>query len=398
MSNLPNPILIFGDYYTSRNQIKKVKKKYVNYDWVSLSLTDLSMDEIVSEMGTEDLFGGEKAFVLYDIPNNKETRSFLLDLISRYNDTVIIWDSLNHIKKDDKTHKILKTWEPFVQNIESMTTSLVKNNGDPYTEKSIADCVDYIKRQFKAYGKNIEIREANMLIRISGYDRGTLSSEIKKLSLFQEEEYISMETIINNAYPVTQEAILYKFSNALDTGSYAKMSSAIEEFLSVGINGNVLAEIMLKKIRWHLITVSYHLNGISWNEMSSKLMEAGDFQYKDYDEVMNFLTNEKGLPARFFNIKKPKVKLLKSGKPSKVQPKLELKKSEKLPMRFIADQTVSIVKSKILNGRDEQDVLEKLEKAYCGIYDLLVDVRLNKNVHQSLNEMAKIVSVLVKSG
>jgi DNA polymerase III delta subunit len=417
MPDVPYPILIFGDPYTSKNQIAGLKKKHPEYNWVALSATELEMDEIISEVGTEDIFSQQKGFIIQDIPNKKEVRTFLLDLIARTSDAkLVIWDSFGHIKKDTKTGTILKTWDDFVKNVRSINGAFIKNNGDPYTEKSIEDCVEHVKRLFDALGKKIESREAHMFIQIVGYDRGMLDSEARKLALISTAEFIDMDLIIENAYPVTQEAILYKFSNTLDSGSYSKIAVAIEEFLDAGVNGNVLAEIMLKKVRWQLATVSWYRNGHSWPDISNRLMEMGNFpsevwhsdlsfnerkeaseKYTTYDEVMNYLTQKQGLPARHFNLKKPKVKMLKSGKPSKAQPKLELKKGEKLPMKFIADQTISSVRHKVFGEKRstpelKNEVLEKLKRAYADIYEHLVDVRFNKNVPQSLNEMGKIIS------
>jgi DNA polymerase III delta subunit len=418
MPDLPYPILIYGDKYISKNQLVSLKKKHPEYNWITLSASELSMDEIISEVGTEDIFSQEKGFIIQDIPNNKEMRTFILDLIARTSETkLVIWDSLGHIKKDLKTGTILKTWDGFVKNIRSMKGALIKNNGDPYTDKNIEDCVEHVKKLFGILDKKIDSREANMFIQIVGYDRGMLDSEAKKLALISDSEYIDMDLIIENAYPVTQEAILYKFSNTLDSGSYAKIALAIEEFLEAGVNGNVLSEIMLKKIRWQLAAVSWYRNGHSWYDISNRLMEMGSFpselwhsdskdkkngseKYTSYDEVMNYLSREQGVPERLFKLKKPKVKLLKSGKPSKVQPKLELKRGEKLPMKFIADQTVSSVRHKMFGEKRATDelkneTLDKLKKAYADIYEHLVDVRFNKHVSQSLNEMGKIISMVM---
>jgi DNA polymerase III delta subunit len=412
---MPSPILIFGDYYTSKNQVVGIRKKNPDFNWITLSATECSIDEIVSEVGTEDIFGSENAFIIQDIPNNKEMRSFILDLISNScHAKLIIWDSLGHIKRDAKTGSILKTWDEFVKTIQANSGSHVQNNGDPYTEKDIDNCVEFIKKKFASLGKKIDRREANMLIKIVGYDRGILDSEIRKLA-FTSPDFVSIDFIVENAFPLTQESILWKFSNILDTGSYSKITVAIEEFLDSGINGNVLAEVMLKKARWQLATVSFYHKGESWFNISNKLMNMGNFpssvwhsdvsiedknkasdKYNSFESIMYFFKSNQGLPSRFFKLKKPKQKMLKSGKPSKTQPKLSLKRSEKLPMKFIADQTVSFVKNKIIGERKSQDdkeaALNRAKRVYVGVYKHLVDVRLDKNTPQSLNEMAKLLS------
>lgn len=104
MSKIPSPILIYGDKYLSRNTLIAAKKKFVDYEFETMSSTSSTHDDIRAEVGTYDWTGAKKVIVIEDFANNKDTREFLLDICKNIPEdkSVILLDTLNSIKIDPK--------------------------------------------------------------------------------------------------------------------------------------------------------------------------------------------------------------------------------------------------------------------------------------------------------
>ena len=414
MASIPSPILIFGDKYLSRNNIIVTKKKHPDLNWVTLSATSSSLNEIRAEVGTGSWDSQEKVVVIEDIPNRKEVREFLLDIAKNTTEEtgIIVVDTKNHIKIDPKTQTFGKTWAPFVRAFKKIDGSTVINNGDPYNDKSRESCVSFVEKAFLKNGVQIKSSEVELVLSIVGYDRGLLLSDIEKMSLTASSP-ITSEFIIENAFPGSKEAIMYKFSNALDSGLYTEAINSVDEFIDVhGINENVLADMLMKKARWQLAAAYYYYKGASWAEVTEKIMNMGKFpsyvwhhpkldfqkkseiadQYKD--NRAKFLITKQGMPYYCFQelveaSKKTIKKTKKTNKPTKATSKKG--RAEVIPMKFMASQISSFVRDKIVNPRlsDENIKIKTYKRAlkvYLFAFEKLVEIRKGKNPRQSLKD------------
>jgi len=414
MSKLPSVTLVFGDKYMSQNVVSSAKKRFVDYKFDTILVSKSTHDDIRADIGTYDWTEDKKAIVIEDFPNNNEIREFLLDICQNIPEdrSVILFDTLNSIKVDPKTHQPPKTWGKFIKDLEAIEGTRVINNGPKFTIKDEADCIAFVRKVFDRYKKKIDERDAKTLIKLVGMDKGILISEIGKMALTCPD-HIGSDFILENAFYMTQEAVLYKFANALDSCSTNKVIGSIEEFMNMGVHPNVLAEIMMKKARWQLAASYFYSQKMPWNIVVARLMEMGEFpsfiwhepnktmsekracaeHYQDAEGVREYMQVKQGIPSKYFkqNLEKPKI--LKSGKISKVKPKLPKGKTEKIPLRFQASQVTSFLRDRVISNNSshpnlKEGVLNRGLKIYLYIYDKLVEVRTSNNPSECLTEMA----------
>jgi hypothetical protein len=307
----------------------------------------------------------------------------------------IIWDSEGSIKNDPKTG-INKTWGDFIQDFKKNDNHKIIDNGENFSEKEDGGCIKFIQDRFKRAKKNISSQNALVLSEIVGRDRGFLDSEISKLILTAPDE-VDDQFIMENAYPSASHAVIYKFGNALDSGSYSKSIDVMQHFLDIGINENVMADIIAKKARWQLVSVSLWNKGMSWAEVIKVMMTMGKFPSKIWhDEVMTptdkrkstdglktiedrigYMTKEGGLPEWMMN---------KEDKAAR---------AEVIPMEFMAKLTVDAINNNIvapnvnLFSKDELKglVLMRGINVYLFVLGKLKEIRYGINPKQDLQEM-----------
>ena len=421
MALMPSPILIFGDIFLSKNNIIAAKKKYSDLKWVTMSATDDSLDSIRMESGGSLWDDSGKILLVEDLPNRKQVREFLIDLASTLsqNTRLIVWDSNNCIKVNPKTKTFDKTWGEFVGLFRNIPGSKVVNNGEKLTEKEEGDCVEFIKNRFAKLNKKIETREAKLLINIVGYSRGMLDSDIDKMALTSLDK-VTSSFILENAFPSSKEAVLYKIANILDTASYEDSINLISRFLEVGINVNVIAEIIVKKARWQMVAAYFLDRGLKSNEVVNRLVNMGKFpsyvwhnpnldtqtkqaeteQFQSEDGILKYLTENYGYSPRYFRmVKEIKSKPNKSKKAEvKIATKMKKKSPEIIPYPFMATQIVDFVVNKICGGNDvktEGDikrVLDRAIKVYLFSQEKLASVRYGENPIQDIQEMIRTIT------
>jgi hypothetical protein len=391
-----------------------------------MSATITDPDNIRMEAGISSFDDSEKILLIQDLPNRKAVRDFLIDLASSVPPcSIIIWDSNNYIKTDPKTKSLQKIWGEFVNQFKKIDGAKVVDSGDELTEKEQTGCVGMIQQEFSKYGKTINYDAGKLLISIVGYDRGMLLSDIEKIALVAPDQ-ITIDFIIEHAFPTSTEAILYKFGNVLDTCSYESAIAMTERFIEVGVNHNVLAEIIVKKARWQLAAIHLWSTGLSWGEVQDKLMEMGKFpsaiwhhpelslpnkkkhagEYSTPETMLAFLRFKLGLPAHLFRIKhrKPVKKTKKSTKDddsAPVEPE-KSKRGEVIPLPFMAQQITDFIENKVVRFnaqtiKDEAELKAKLVtraiNVYVLVHEKLASIRYSSgtecNIDQNLFEMIR---------
>jgi len=402
-NDLPSPILIFGDPYLGKNNVRDAKNKYGSYSWEVIEMEKSSPEEIrfqASFLG----FGVDKKIVLIqDLPNNKETREFLIRISTEAAKgvTIIIWDSTNNIKVDPKTKTFGKLWGDFVKRIKEIPGSKVINNGEEFTEKHDKDSAAYVQNAFEKRGKSISYDTAILMVGIVGRNKGLLSSEVERLSIVSPSK-ITDEFIIENAYPSSKEAVLWKFGNILDSCSYSKSLEMVEQFMEAGVNVNVLAEIMAKKARWQLAATSLWHQGMSWYEVENKLVEMGRFpshlwhsndltpvqkkkkaeEFDTLDKMVDYLSKDRGIPSHYFRLAEKK------------------KTSEVLPLPFLAKQITQFVQEQIIRTNQKEipstelndRVFNRAIRVYLRVIDGLKEIRYNI---ENTSEVYDMIMVMV---
>jgi len=423
MANFSAPVLLYGDLFLCKNNIVDAKKKYPKAKWTTISASTESLDRIRSETGTPCFDDSKRVIVINDLPNRKQVREFLLSVVSHTHPEikVIVWDSNNHIKIDPQTRTINKTWFDFVDGFKAVPEAKVVNNGEQLTHKDKEGGTAFIQKCFEKHGKKISNEAARMVMDIVGYDRGFLQTDIEKMCLSSPED-VTTEFIIENAYPSSKEAVLYLFSNVLDTGLYDKALDMMTEFLNNGIDANVLADLMAKKARWQLAASYFWARGQGWGSIASRLMDMGKFPsyiwhnpnvsqkksasepYLTPDGMINYLSKEKGVPSIYFSLKKETPKPVKKGKKNKVsddeteEKKVKIKRGECIPLQFQAQQIVDFIRDRVVanNFTDDPEVKKKVLARAINIYlfalNKLAEIRYGTNPIQDLQDMAKALT------
>lgn len=404
MSLIPSPILIIGDPYVCKNNILSIKKKFPQLKWTTKSLDKDSLNNIRASAGTFSIDDSERVLLLQDFPDRKQVREFVIDLSSEPFDSIniIIWDSANHIKIDPKTKLMGKEWSEFVDKFKSIKGSRIVKNDSAFTEKDNNSVINFIVSTFEKRGKKIDFKEARILVNIVGIDRGMLESDIEKMVLTCPD-IVGSRFIIDNAFPSSQEAIIYKLGNIIDEGSYEDSINMVDRFISTGVSGQKIADVLVRKARWQMVVASFWKSGVPWNEISNKVMEMGKFPSAIWhneemdtshkkreselvntpDGIYNYMSIKMGIPKRYFKARNDK-----KGK----------KLNESIPQYFMASQVVDFVKgivesnSSIPKSEIKNKLMNRTIKVYQFIQEKLFDVRENKNQLQDLHEMVKVLT------
>jgi len=411
MSQIASPILIFGDSYLCKDHIVAAKNKYPAAKWITVDASNDTLNNIRMEAGMRTWDGEIKILLIENIPNRKQVRDFLIDLGKTTPETtkIIMWDSNAHIKIDPKTKTFNKTWAVFLRNFKKIPGSKIVNNGDKLTENESGDSIDFIRQAFAKKKIAIEASDAKLLTKIVGFDRGMLKSDIEKMAL-TAPPLITSEFIMENAFPSSKEALLYKMSNALNSGSYEHSILAIESFLSSGFHPNELSVVILKAARWQLVACYYWCNGMAWSDIPSRLMQMGKFpsltwhnpkidsatkkkeseNYKSPEGILKYMLCRNGFPRRYFkNKKKDNKKVDKSVR------------AEELPHPFVAQQIVGYIQNKIIgnNSREgisttvfKQNVMNRAVNVYLFMHEKLSEVRYGEDPIQDLHEMVRMIT------
>lgn len=409
MAEIPSPILIFGDVYLSKNNIIATKKKYPNYRWITKSASEDELDSIRAEAGVSSWDDNEKILLIQDLPNKKQVRDFLIDLATScpIKTKLIIWDSEGKITIDPKEKTIDKTWSDFVNSFRNIKGSKIVNNGEDLTEKGLAG-FEYVVKCFKKYGKEIREKEAKLLLNIVGYDRGMLDSDIKKMALTCPD-IVTCEFILDNAFPTNKESILYKIGNALDSGSFEHAINIVERFLESGTNHNEIAAIIMKKARWQMAVAHLWSSGLEWDSIANKLMDMGKFPSSIWhndqmdsnmkrkeaellqspENMVEYMNRKEGIPIKYFSNIEKSVK--------KTKTTLSRKNAEIIPMYFMAEQTVSFIRDRIVRSSSysieetKEKLLNRAIKTYLICHDKMVGIRFNENPDQDMYEMIRCI-------
>jgi len=424
-----SPILIFGDYYLSKNYIIAVKKKYTEVRWLTFDASVESVDRIRMEAEALTFDSKPKILIIENLPNRKQIREFLINLSQTCssNTKIIIWDSSNKIKVDPKTKTLNKTWSDFLKTIKKNPDSKIINNGDKLSNKNPSDSIAFVTKIFKKFNKKINNDVAKLVVYLIGNDRGFLLSDIEKMCLICPE-LVTADFIIEHAYPSSKESSLLKLSQALNTGEYENVVFIIEKFIKSGFNANELAVVMLRQSRWQMAAIYFKWRGYSLSDITDKLIRMGKFpaylwhnpnnsyeakkhqaeEYKDPEKMLEYLVRKNGIPRHYFKLnisKKTKTKRKKKSNKNDIVEKQKKEnkkqKAEILPHPFVAELTAKFVEEKIINANKQEGIEDSkiINKAfdrsiavYLFITNKLASIRYGKNPMQDLQEMAKVLT------
>ena len=405
MSEMPSPVLILGDTQLVKTTVVKAKEKYKSYYWETVSAKKQSCDEIRMIAGFQQFGYSKKVVLITEIPNHKQIRTFIADLVQSTSKTVkfVIWDSEGIIKIDPKKG-INKTWQDWINELKKNKSFVLVNNGGDFAENDSKNSVVYVQKLFEKRKRVIDNVAAKIFVDIVGKSRSMLSSEVTKLCIVAPQK-VTKEFVLEHTFPSSKEAVLYKFGNDLDK-DYVSAISSLENFIQLGINANVLAHIMVTKARWHLVICNFYKQGLDWNSIRHEILDMGKFPscvwhneqlpasqkkklavaLNDTENLKEFMTRKLGIPEHYLEIVEPKTK-------SKA-----VKRGEVIPMPFIADMMIVYARDFVIkNNRSKYKdaelrsrVLERAVQVYLTCSDNLKQIRYSvEDQTQCLHEMVR---------
>jgi hypothetical protein len=408
MSLIPSPVLIIGDTKLGKDTVVKAKKKYSNFYWETVSASEQTPDEIRMISCFQQFGISNKIVLITDLPNRKQVRDFILELVKSANENLrfVIWDSKGSIKIDPKKG-INKTWQSWIDSLKKNEKFVLVNNGGDFAENDYLNSVKYVQQLFAKRNRSIDNVSAKIFVDLVGKNRAMLSSEISKMSL-TAPKVVTRDYILNNTFPSSKEAVLYKFGNDLDK-NYQSAISSLEMFLSLGVNANVLAQIMINKARWHLVLCDLYSKGLDLTSIRNEMLGMGRFpscvwhndqlpalkkkslsiKLNDPKNLEEFMTRKLGIPSDYLKIEKPKT-ISKA-----------VKRGEVIPMPFIADMMINHFKNSILlpnrnkySGQEQKDkILNRAVNVYLSLSDGLKEIRYSTETQkENLYSMVRIWS------
>ena len=407
MSEMPSPVFIIGDTKLGKDTVVKAKKKYSQYYWETVSATKQTCDEIRMSAGFQQFGYSKKVILITEIPNKKQIREFLVDLLQSTSEKLkfVIWDSDEAIKIDPKKG-INNTWQEWINELKKQKGFTFINNGGDFAENDSTDSVKYVQGLFEKRKRNIDKVSARLFVDLVGKSRAMLSSEVNKLCL-TAPVVITSGFILDNTFPTSKEAVLYKFGNDLDKDYVAAMSS-LENFRNIGVNANVLAQIIMSKARWHLIICHLYSQGMDWASIRNEILGMGKFpsciwhneqmpatqkkslsaKLNEVESLTEFMTMRLGIPEDYLQIEESN-----TGKP--------LKRGEAIPMPFMADMMITYARDCILKSNKSKygnvdlksKMLERAIDVYLNCSDNLKQIRYEvEDQSECLSDMVRVWS------
>lgn len=392
------PIIVYGSKELAKDRIVSYKKKLPKVKWGEIDVAGTDFDEIRLRVGTVRWDDDVNGFVLHNIPDRKEARSFLADILnSSPVSKLIIWDSNRHIKYDHKKQGFSsKKWGDFVKEAKTFEGVKVINCGEDFTYRDIYECVEHVQSLFAAKGKEIGQESAKILIDIVGFNKAVLSSEVEKLCIASPKK-VSTEYVIENAFPITKDAVIFKIYEALNKADYENILLTIEDLVDSGINQNVIIDIILKQIRWQMVAAYYIFTKAPSSEIINCLMNMGKFPSKIWHDKTLSANEKKKVSATFKKRDDFVEYCVKKYRMPKYyfKPKKRDAKGEVMSYRDLASKTVAFVNQNFISPNkskmSEHEVRTKTLYRYMNLYvfvnEKLFEIRKGENVDQDLQEV-----------
>jgi hypothetical protein len=315
----------------------------------------------------------------------------------------VIWDSDGAINIDPKTG-INKTWQEWINQLKKNKGFVLVNNGGDFAESDSRDSVSYVQDLFQKRNRTIDNIAARVFIDLVGKNRSMITSEVNKLCLTCPQT-VSRDFILDNTFPSSKEAVMYKLGNDIDK-DYATGIASLENFIHLGVNANYIAQILVNKARWHLIICHLYSQGMDWNSIRNEILEMGKFpscvwhndqlpsskkqelavNLNSVDNLTEFMTRKLGIPEHYLEIEPPKTE-------SKT-----VKKGEVIPMPFMADMMIAYTRDYIIahnakkysNTDLKVKVLERAINVYLNCSDNLKQIRYSvEDQNECLYDMVK---------
>lgn len=139
---------------------------------------------------------------------------------------------------------------PYKADARTKLAQIVKSKGSAvqFTRQEQGDLISWIKRRFRALGKEVDSAQAEYLIFLCGGLMTGLASEIEKIGAYAKGGKVTREEIDAVASPVL-DAVVFRMTDAIAGGDYDKAMSILGELYQMGQHPIMILSVLGKQLR-----------------------------------------------------------------------------------------------------------------------------------------------------
>ncbi len=180
-------LFLFGpDVFRLRKKIKEIVSYYKNFHKSGLNLIffegeKLNFQFLKEKFQTVSMFKEKKLFIIKNIDKNKDFKKKFLENIKKFSksENTILFSQEGEIPKNDEFFETLKRYSKW-QQFKLLSGEKLKN---------------WVKKEFKKYGTEIEEKALSKLIDFVGNDLWQMENEIQKLVNYKDGKKIEKRDV-----------------------------------------------------------------------------------------------------------------------------------------------------------------------------------------------------------
>jgi len=242
-------ISLYGaDSFRSRRFLQELKNKFVkdvDPDSHSFSVVDgagAALSDISEKINTGSLFVKKRFVIIENIFKNKSEKIFselapYLEKLAKSDDNILIF------RDEDIESQTLKA---------AAKKLLAFFKLQPYSQEfkalSPAQLLAFIKKEATAYNKDISAPAASLLASLTGGNLWQISTEVKKLSFYNDEKIISAETVkemVSGSY----DENIFGLSDAISAKNRKTAINLLEEQYAAGLSDEYLLTMLIRQFK-----------------------------------------------------------------------------------------------------------------------------------------------------
>lgn len=139
---------------------------------------------------------------------------------------------------------------PYKADARTKLAQSIQNHGSvvQFTRQEQGDLVDWIKRRFRALGKDIDSAQAEYLIFLCGGLMTGLASEVEKIGAYARGSKVTREDIDAVASPVL-DAVVFKMTDAIAGGDFDRAAAVLGDLFQMGQAPIMILSVLGKQLR-----------------------------------------------------------------------------------------------------------------------------------------------------
>ena len=243
-----------------------------------------SIESLISELNTKDLFEENKIFVVREIHKiNSKQKDFLkyLEFLDPNNILILIHNKYNVVTK-------------FLKEIKNV--SIVVNTSPPFKNKII----DWVKYIIKLKKYNINNRDLNKIIEIYGNSISSILNEVEKIDLLNQKDIHNKIVKYNITEKINREYFIW---NLLDSLGSKKLDETLIVYESLTNHGYTSIQLLIQLVNFYkfiLINKNDNSNLFNPSNFNKILIKKNKYYMLKYNniEIENILIKLRSLDIK----------------------------------------------------------------------------------------------------